>query len=124
MYSFVKYDGTRTHDLLTAGALTNCSYIITSESHGILFFLEQIILFPPIRSGTYLRLFLPRRLILILLYCPTRNVLSHVKVDTDGTRTHDNLTASQVFFQLNYWPNLTYGYSDYRTTSIRPDWIG
>ena len=51
-------------------------------------------------------------------------MLSHVKVDTDGTRTHDNLTASQVFFQLNYWPNLTYGYSDYRTTSIRLDWIG
>lgn len=56
------------------------SYISTSESHGIRFFIVPITLFPPVRSGTYLRLFLPRRLIPTLLFRPAGNVLSHVKL--------------------------------------------
>lgn len=52
------------------------SYIFVSDSHGSLFFKEQITLFPPVGSGTYPRLFLPRRLIHSLLYRPVWNVLS------------------------------------------------
>lgn len=62
-----------------SGALP-LSYIYTSESHGIRFFIAPITLFPPVRSGTYLRLFLPRRLIPTLLFRPAGNVLSHVKL--------------------------------------------
>lgn len=104
MYSFVKYGGTWTHGLPQRGVLYQLSYTITSESHGKWFFIVPITLFPPVRSGTYLRLFLPRRLILILLYRPTRNGLSHVRVDHDGIRTHDPLTASQMLYRLSYEP--------------------
>lgn len=86
------------------GVLYQLSYTITSESHGIRFFLVPITLFPPLRSGTYLRLLLPRRLIPSFFYRPSGKGLSHVRVDHDGTRTHDPLTASQMLYQLSYGP--------------------
>lgn len=63
---------------LLLGALT-VSYRSTSESHGMRFLQEPVTLFPPVRSGTYLRILIPKRLIPNYLYRPIGNALSHVK---------------------------------------------
>ena len=86
------------------GVLYRLSYTITSESHGKWFFIVPIILFPPLGSGTYPRLLLPRRLIPSFFYRPSGKGLSHVRVDHNGVRTHDLLIAKQALYRLSYGP--------------------
>lgn len=81
------------------------SYRCTSESHGIRFLQEPVTMFPPVGSGTYPRLLLPRRLIPSLLYRPVGNVLSHVKCCPIGIRT-PNHRSKFCCVTVTPWDNI------------------